>query len=120
MKGCPLLATKLFLNGGQLTNGVPHCLSMTDVSVKTLSQDVFDKFWSQKDHLSSRSIQMGLKYAVEGYIKDFKINLVGNKINLEARVYRSQCKREKPHVMVVTIADDSIQDQHCSCTAGYD
>ncbi len=64
------------------TNGVPHGLSMTDV---------FDKFWSQKDHLSSRSIQMGLKYAVEGYIKDFKINLVGNKINLEARVYRSQC-----------------------------
>ncbi len=63
---------------------------MTDVSVKTLSQDVFDKFWSQKDHLSSRSIQMGLKYAVEGYIKYFKINLVGNKINFPMLFYGAE------------------------------
>jgi len=46
---------------------------------------------------------VGLKYAMEAYINDFKINLVDNKINLEARVYRSQYKREKPHVAVVTI-----------------
>ncbi len=59
---------------------------------------------------------MGLKYAMEGYIYDFKINIVG--INLEVRVYRSQCKREKSHVTVVTIADEKIPDQHCSCTAG--
>ncbi len=59
---------------------------------------------------------MGLKYAMEEYIKDFKINIVG--VNLEARVYRSQCKREKPHVTFVTIAVEKIPDQHCSCTAG--
>ncbi len=62
-------------------------------------------------------IQVGLKYAMEGHIKDFKINIVG--INLEARVHRSQCKREKSHITVVTIADEKILDQHCSCTAGY-
>ncbi len=77
------------------TNRVPNCLTMTAVSVKPLSQDVFDKFWTQKDLFSSSSIQVGLKYVMEGFIKDFKINMVGNKINLEARVYRSQCKREK-------------------------
>ncbi len=48
---------------------------MTAVSVKTLSQDVFDQFWTQKDHFLSKSIQVGLKYAMEGYIKDFKINM---------------------------------------------
>jgi len=29
---------------------------------------------------------MGLKYAMEGNIKYFKINMVGNKIDLSARV----------------------------------
>ncbi len=48
---------------------------------------------------------MGIKYSMEGFIK------------LEARVYRSQCKREKSHI---TVADDDMQDQHCSCITGYD
>jgi len=80
--------------------------------VKTLFQYIFDKFCTQKDRLSLRSIQGVIKYAmeIEICIKDFKINMVGNK--MEARVYRSQCKREKPHVTVVMIADDNIQDQH--------
>ncbi len=39
------------------------------------------------------------------------------KYSMEARVYRTQCKREKSHI---TIADDNMQDQHCSCIAGYD
>ncbi len=46
--------------------------------------------------------------------------MVGNKINLEVRVYRSQCKWKKPYITVITITDDNIQDKHCSCTAGYD
>ncbi len=58
------------------------------------------------------------KYSMEGYIKDFKINILC--INLEARVYRSECKREKSPITVVTIADEKIPDQHCSCIAGYD
>ncbi len=35
---------------------------LTAVSVKTLSQDVFDTFWTTKD-LFLRSIQVGLKYS---------------------------------------------------------
>ncbi len=31
------------------TNGAAHCLTMTAVGVKTLSQDVFEQFWTQKD-----------------------------------------------------------------------
>ncbi len=58
----------------------------------------------------STSIQMGLKYHIEGYIKDLKIIILG--IDLEVRVYRSQCKRKKPHVKVVTIADEKINTVH--------
>ncbi len=68
-----------------------------------LSLYLFDKCCTQKDHHSS-----GIKYAMEGYIKDFIINMVG--INLEARVYR----------LVVTIIEKKIVYQHCSCIAGYD
>lgn len=57
---------------------------------------------------------MVLKYATEGYIKDFKIKIVD--IHLEASVCRSQCKREMSHIKVVTIADDNLLDQHSSCT----
>ncbi len=49
---------------------------------------------------------MVLQCAMEGYIKDFKINIVG--VNLEVRVYRSQCKREKSHITFVTIADEKF------------
>ncbi len=34
---------------------------------------------------------------MEGYIKDCKMNMVGNKINLEVRVYSLQYKQEKSH-----------------------
>ena len=44
--------------------------------------------------------------------------MVDNKLKFEARNYRSQCKREKPHLTLITIADNNIQDQHCSITAG--
>ncbi len=59
---------------------------MTVFSVKTFSQDVFDTFGTQKGHLLSRSIQVGLKYAMKGFIKYFKIIMAGNQINLEASV----------------------------------
>ncbi len=84
---------------------------MTAVSVKTLSLYLFDIFLTQRT-----TIYVVLKYAIEGYIKYFKINIVG--INLEARVYRSQCKREKSHITEVTIADEKNLDQHGSCTSG--
>ncbi len=67
--------------------------------MKTLSLYVFENFGHRRT-----TIQVGLKNAMEGYIKDLKIN-IGVAINLEARVYRSQCKQEKSHVKVVTIAD---------------
>ncbi len=46
---------------------------MTAVGVKTLSLNVFDTFWTQKDHHSSGRL---LKYAMEAYVNDFKINIV--------------------------------------------
>jgi len=51
------------------TYRVSNCLTKTAVSVKTLSQDVFDQFWTWKDHLSSRSIQVGLKELVHPKMK---------------------------------------------------
>ena len=38
--------------------------------------------------------------------------MVDNKLKFEAKMYRSLCKREKPHLTVITIADKYIQYQH--------
>ncbi len=54
------------------TNGVSNCLTMTDVCVKTCYKMFFDQFWTHKYRLLSRSIQVGLKYTMEGYIKILK------------------------------------------------
>ncbi len=78
---------------------------MTAISVKTLSQCVFDTFWTQKYHHSN-----GTKISHRGIYKRFEIIILG--IDLEVRVYRSQCKRKKPHVKVVTIADEKINTVH--------
>ena len=93
---------------------------MAGISVKTISQEALDDFWIQNDLISSRIIQKGLHYAMEGYVQNFKLDMVDDQLKLEARIYRSQCKREKPHLTLITIADNNIQDQHCSCTAGQD
>ncbi len=61
---------------------------------------------------------MGIKYSMEGFIKYLKINTVGNTkrgfIDLNASrenlILRS----------IIKIADDNMQDQPCSCIAGYD
>jgi len=55
-----------------------------------------------------------------GYVQNVKLDMMGDKLKLEARIYRSQCKKEKPHLTVITIADNNIPYQHCSYTAGKD
>ena len=93
---------------------------MAAISVKTISQEALDNFWRQKNLISSRSLQKGLHYAMEGYVYNLKLDMVDNKLKFEAKMYRSLCKREKPHLTVITIADKYIQYQHCSCNAGKD
>ncbi len=61
---------------------------------------------------------MGIKYSMEGFIKYLKINVVVNSkrgftdLNASGRslILRS----------VITITDDNMQDQHCSCIVGYE
>ncbi len=60
---------------------------------------------------------MGIKYSMEGFIKKNKkyggyskrgftdLNASGRSLILRS---------------VITIADDNMQDQHCSCITGYD
>ena len=93
---------------------------MAAISVKMISQESLGNFCRQKDLISSRSLQKGLHYAMEGYVRNVKLDMMDDKLKLEARIYRSQCKREKPHLTVITIADNNIQDQSCSCIAGKD
>src|SRR4029434_10215365 len=81
---------------------------MAAISVKTISQEALDSFWRQKDLISSRSLQKGLHYAMEEYVQNVKLDMVDDKLKLEARIYRSQCKRDKPHLTVITIADNNI------------
>ncbi|KAK0143487.1 hypothetical protein N1851_018399 [Merluccius polli] len=91
---------------------------MAAVTVADISQEAIDEFWSQTEQISSRSHQKGLSYSMEGYVNDVVVETFGMKLQLQAKVYRSQCKREKPHLVAITIADNKIADQHCSCTAG--
>ncbi len=60
---------------------------------------------------------MGIKYSMEGYIKYLKINMVGNSKRgfTDHNAWRSIILRS-----VITIGNDNMQDQHCSCIAGYD
>ena len=93
---------------------------MAAISVKIISQEALGNFWRQKDLISSRSLQKGLHYAMEGYVQNVKLDMMDDKLKLEARIYRIYSKREKPHLTVITIADNNIPYQHCSCTAGKD
>ncbi len=61
---------------------------------------------------------MGIVYSMEGFIKYFKINTVGNSNKGFIDHYASG--RSLILRSVITIVDDNIQDQHCSCIEGYD
>ncbi len=61
---------------------------------------------------------MGIKYSMEGFIKYLKINTVGNP--KQGFTDHSASGRSLILRSVITIADDNMQDQHCSCIAGYD
>ncbi len=61
---------------------------------------------------------MGIKYSMEGFIKYKKINTVGNSM----REFTDHNANGRSLILqsVIMIADDNMQDQHCSCIAGYD
>ena len=82
--------------------------------LKDVPNKIIDDFLLNSSNISQKSQQQGLQYAVEKYIHD--INVYSNKI--EAKVYHSQRKREKPHRLVVSYMGNSITGQECSCIAG--
>jgi len=59
---------------------------------------------------SSQSQLNGINNALEGYINNFNIT--------PGKMYRSQCKRDKPHLVAI-ISDNKIEDKHWSCTAVF-
>ncbi len=61
---------------------------------------------------------MGIKYYMEGFIKLLKINTVGN--SKRGLTDHNASRRSLILRSVITITDDNMQDQHCSCIAGYD
>ncbi len=67
--------------------------------------------------LDTEGHQMGIKYSMEGFIKYLKINKVGNS-NRGFTDHNANGRSLKLR-SVITIADDDMQDQHCSCIAGY-
>ena len=75
---------------------------------------LIDDFLRKNSKISTKSNQQGLQYALEEYVHDIKVS--SNKI--EARVYHSQRKREKPHLLQVNFMGNSITGQECSCIAG--
>ncbi len=61
---------------------------------------------------------MGIKYSMKGIINYLKINTVDN--SKRGFTYHNASGRSLILRSVITIADDKMQDQHCSCIAGYD
>jgi len=59
-------------------------------------------FRGQKDYISSRSHLKGLNYALEGYNNNFIVEKVDEKRQLQVKMSRSQCKRDKPHIVAIT------------------
>ncbi len=58
---------------------------------------------------------MGIKYSMEGFIKYLKINTMGN--SKRRFTHHSASGRSLKLHSVITIADDNMQDKHCSCIA---
>ena len=87
----------------------PSTLQLTDVPTKLIKD-----FLKNTTKISQKSHQKGLQYALEKYVHDIKVS--SNKI--EAKVYRSQRKREKPHLVIVNYLNNTITGQECSCIAG--
>ena len=58
---------------------------MASVTVGDISQEAIDNFWRQKDYISSRSHQKGLNYALEGYINNFIVEKVDEKLQLQQK-----------------------------------
>ncbi len=61
---------------------------------------------------------MGMKYSMEGFIQYFKINAVGN--SKQGFTDHNASGRSLILRSYITIADENMHDQHCSCIAGYD
>ncbi len=59
---------------------------------------------------------MRIKYSMEGFIIYLKINTVGN--TKRGFTDHNASRRSLILRSVITIADDNMQDQHCSCIAG--
>ncbi len=58
---------------------------------------------------------MGIKYSMEGFIKYLKINMVG--YSKPGFTDLNASRRSLISWSVITIVDDNMQDQHCSCIA---
>ena len=82
--------------------------------MKTVPDVLIDGFLRNSSNISQKSYQQGLQYAVEEYVHNVQVST--NKI--EAKVYRSQRKNEKPHLLIINYVGDSITGQECSCIAG--
>ena len=95
---------------------------MAAVTVGDISQEAIDDFWRQKDYISSRSHQKGLNCALEGYINNFIVEKVDEKLQLQTKIYRSQCKRyslvlfrfKRSLYTRVLFALDARMDSKCS------
>jgi len=53
---------------------------MAAFTVGDISQEAIGDFWRQKDYISSQSHLKGLNYALEGYINNFIVEKVDEKL----------------------------------------
>ncbi len=59
---------------------------------------------------------MGIKYSMEGFIIYLKLNTVGN----SKRGFTDHHASRRSLTVGHHVADDNMQEQHCSSNAGYD
>ncbi len=86
-----------------------HCLAMTAAVWKPCPTMFLHNFGHRR---------MGIKYSLERFIIYQIINTVGN----SKRGFTEHNASGRSLILrsVITIADDNMQDQHCSCITGYD
>ena len=72
--------------------------------------------------LSKRSRERGYNFFVDGYVHKVSFCKVGDhEIDIRGYCYRSMKKNESPHIMTVSVRNDTkqIYQSLCDCVAGY-
>jgi len=110
----PTLSTILNM-ADSVASSVSKNFSLLEHIPNSISVD----FLPNSKEISSKSLDKGLNYFVQGYIHEIEFSRNQNFVTVSAKCWPSMRKNNPPHKLNMDISDTSIVDAFCTCTAGY-